>query len=147
MEDHPAEELAELVFMFQREGHTYAEAQDMANEISLDKDLWLRTLLEKELGIRMDETTNPTKDALVMGASFIVAAIIPIVPYLFLEGSAAISVSITAALLGLLALGAGKGRLVQKSPLWQGLEILGIGALSAGIGYALGDVIPRLVTR
>ena len=147
LEDHPAEELAELVFMFQREGHTYAEAQDMANEISLDKDLWLRTLLEKELGIRMDETTNPTKDALVMGASFIVAAIIPIVPYLFLEGSAAISVSITAALLGLLALGAGKGRLVQKSPLWQGLEILGIGALSAGIGYALGDVIPRLVTR
>ena len=147
LEDHPAEELAELVFMFQREGHTYAEAQDMANEISLDKDLWLRTLLEKELGIRIDETTNPTKDALVMGASFIVAAIIPIVPYLFLEGSAAISVSITAALLGLLALGAGKGRLVQKSPLWQGLEILGIGALSAGIGYALGDVIPRLVTR
>jgi VIT1/CCC1 family predicted Fe2+/Mn2+ transporter/rubrerythrin len=147
LEDHPAEELAELVFMFQREGHTYAEAQDMANEISKDKDLWLRTLLEKELGIRMDETTNPTKDALVMGASFIVAAIIPIVPYLFLEGGAAISVSITAALLGLLALGAGKGRLVQKSPLWQGLEILGIGALSAGIGYALGDVIPRLVTR
>ena len=147
LEDHPAEELAELVFMFQREGHTYAEAQDMANEISLDKDLWLRTLLEKELGIRMDETTNPTKDALVMGASFIVAAIIPIVPYLFLEGTAAISVSVTAALLGLLALGAGKGRLVQKSPLWQGLEILGIGALSAGIGYALGDVIPRLVNR
>ena len=147
LEDHPAEELAELVFMFQREGHTYAEAQDMANEISMDKDLWLRTLLEKELGISMDETTNPTKDALVMGSSFIVAAIVPIVPYLFLEGTAAISVSITAALLGLLALGAGKGRLVQKSPLWQGLEILGIGALSAGIGYALGDVIPRLVNR
>ena len=147
LEDHPAEELAELVFMFQREGHTYAEAQDMANEISMDKDLWLRTLLEKELGISMDETTNPTKDALVMGSSFIVAAIVPIVPYLFLEGTAAISVSITAALLGLLALGAGKGRLVQKSPLWQGLEILGIGALSAGIGYALGDVIPRLINR
>ena len=147
LEDHPAEELAELVFMFQREGHTYAEAQDMANEISMDKDLWLRTLLEKELGISMDETTNPTKDALVMGSSFIVAAIVPIVPYLFLEGTAAISVSITAALLGLLALGAGKGRLVQKSPLWQGLEMLGIGALSAGIGYALGDVIPRLVNR
>ena len=84
--------------MFQREGHTYAEAQDMANEISMDKDLWLRTLLEKELGISMDETTNPTKDALVMGSSFIVAAIVPIVPYLFLEGTAAISVSITAAL-------------------------------------------------
>ena len=147
LEHHPAEELAELVVIFQREGHTYAEAQEMANAISLDKDLWLRTLVEKELGISMDETTSPIKDALAMGTSFILAAIIPIIPYLFLDGGAAISVSVTAALLGLLALGAGKGRLVQKSPLWQGLEILGIGALAAGVGYALGDIIPRLISR
>ena len=26
----------------------------------------------------------------------------------------------------------------------QGLEILGIGSLSAGVGYALGELIPRL---
>jgi hypothetical protein len=40
----------------------------------------------------------------------------------------------------------GKGRLVRKSPVLQGLEILGIGVVSAAIGYGLGDVIPRLVT-
>ena len=145
LEERPGEELAELIVIFQREGKSYAEAEEMANEIAQDKELWLRTLVEKEVGISMDETTNPLKDSLVMGLSFILAAIVPIIPYLFLTGSAAIAVSISAALAGLFVLGVGKGRLVQKSPLLQGLEILGIGVVSAGIGYFLGDMIPRLI--
>ena len=57
----------------------------------------------------------------------------------------AISISIIGALTGLLVLGMGKGRLVQRSPLLQGLEILAIGAVSAGLGFVLGDLIPRVV--
>lgn len=70
----------------------------------------------------------------------------PIIPYLFLEGRLAIAISVLTALTGLFILGVGKGRLVNKSPLLQGLETLGIGVVSAAIGFALGDVIPRLVT-
>ena len=145
LEENPAEELAELVVLYQREGKTYEEARRMADEIAEDKDLWLRTLLEKELGISPDDTTSPIKDALAMGVAFILAAIIPILPHFFLEGGLAIGVSIAAALTGLFFLGVGKGRLVQRSPLLQGLEILGIGAVSAGIGFGLGVLVPRLV--
>ena len=101
--------------------------------------------MEKELGISPDDTTNPMKDALTMGIAFILAAIIPIMPHFFMEGGAAISVSIAAALTGLFILGVGKGRLVQRSPLLQGLEILAIGAISAGVGFGLGDLIPRII--
>ena len=146
LEDNPAEELAELTVLFQREGKSYEEARHLADEIAEDKDLWLRTLVEKELGITYDATTSPMRDALAMGSSFILAAMVPIIPHMFLDGDLAIAVSIAAALAGLFVLGVGKGRLVQKSPLLQGLEILGIGVVSAGIGFALGDVIPRLVT-
>jgi VIT1/CCC1 family predicted Fe2+/Mn2+ transporter/rubrerythrin len=145
LEDNPAEELAELVVLYQREGKTYQEARHLADEIAQDKELWLRTLVEKELGISPDETSSPVKDALTMGIAFILAAIIPILPHFFLEGGAAISISIAAALTGLFILGVGKGRLVQRSPLLQGLEILAIGAVSAGIGFGLGDLIPRLI--
>ena len=145
LEENPAEELAELVVIFQREGKTFAEAQALAEDISQDKDLWLNTLVEKELGISTEETTNPIKDGLVMGASFIIAALIPILPYLFFKGTVAISISIIGALTGLFVLGMGKGRLVQRSPLLQGLEILAIGAVSAGLGFVLGDLIPRVV--
>ena len=145
LEDNPAEELAELVVLYQREGKTYEEARRLADEIAEDKDLWLRTLVEKELGISPDETSNPLKDAMTMGVAFILAAIIPIIPHFFLEGWPAISISVGAALTALFFLGVGKGRLVQRSPLLQGLEILTIGAISAGIGFALGGIIPRLI--
>ena len=146
VEEKPAEELAELVVIFQREGRTFEEARRMADEIAEDKDLWVRTLVEKELGISPDETTNPIKDAGAMGLSFLLAALVPIVPHVVLTGMTAISVSVAGALVGLFVLGSFKGRLVQKSPILQGLEILGIGAVSAAIGFALGDGIPRLIS-
>lgn len=144
LEENPAEELAELVVMLQREGRSFAEAHALASEIAQDKELWLKTLVEKELGISMEDTTSPVKDALVMGVSFVVAALIPIAPYLLFAGPTAIAVSVAGALVGLFILGMGKGRLVSKSPLLQGLEILVIGAISAAIGFVLGDVVPRL---
>ncbi len=145
LQENPGEEYAELVVAYQREGKTYEEARALADEVSQDEDLWLRTMAEKELGISFEETTSPVKDAVVMGLSFIAAALLPIIPHLFLTGFLAISVSVAAALMGLFALGAFKGRLVSKSPVLQGLEILGIGAVSAAIGYVLGDFIPRLI--
>ena len=146
IEEKPAEELAELVVIFQREGRTYEESRRMAEEIAEDKDLWIRTLVEKELGISPDETTSPIKDAGVMGLSFLVAASVPIIPHILLTGRSAIWVSIASALVGLFVLGSFKGRIVQKSPILQGLEILGIGAVSAAIGFALGEGIPRLIS-
>ena len=146
IEEKPAEELAELVVIFQREGRTFEEARRMADEIAEDKGLWLRTLVEKELGISPDETTNPMKDAAAMGLSFLLAASVPIIPHVVLTGTAAISVSVAGALVALFVLGSLKGRLVQKSPILQGLEMLGIGAVSAAIGFALGDAIPRLIS-
>ena len=146
IEEKPGEELAELVVIFQREGRTYEEAQELADEVAQDKELWLNTLLEKELGISPEDTSSPMKDAVTMGLSFAAAAIVPIIPFLLFEGRVAISVSVAAALLGLFILGSWKGRLVQKTPILQGLEILAIGAVSAGIGFALGEMIPRLIT-
>ncbi len=146
LDSNPAEELAELVVLFQREGMTFHEARQMADEISQDRDLWLKTLVEKELGISRDVTSNPVKDAMVMGLAFITGAAVPLVPHFFLTGGQAITVSVGATLVGLFTLGLVKGRLVERSPLLQGLEILGIGTLSAGVGYALGELIPRLFT-
>ena len=143
--DHPAEELAELVVLYQREGLSFKEAQGVAEHIAKDKDLWLRTLVEKELGLSSQITSNPTKDALAMGAAFIVGAILVVIPYMVTDGNRAIGISIAVALAGLFALGVGKGRIVRKSPIMQGLEILLIGLGSAGIGYGLGEGIPRLV--
>ena len=146
LDENPAEQLAELVILFQREGKTYDEAVHLANEISSNETLWLNTLLEKKLGISPDFGGNPLKDAGVMCVSFGAAAIIPIIPFLFLAiGPMAIGWSVGLSLAGLFALGLAKGRLVRKSAILQGLEILGIGAVSAALGYGLGELLPRIL--
>ena len=146
LETHPAEELAELVVLYQREGLSFSDAQGVAEHIAQDKDLWLRTMVEKELGLSPQVTSNPIKDAFAMGLAFTCGAVIAILPYFFIEGNVAIGASVAATLVGLFALGVGKGRMVQKSPILQGLQILLIGAASAGLGFALGEVIPRAVS-
>ncbi len=143
--EHPAEELAELVVIYQREGLSFQEAQGVADHIAADRNLWLRTMIEKELGLNPDITTNPVKDALVMGAAFIIGAIIPVLPYFFDSGGVAITASVSATLVALFGLGMLKGRIVRKSMRLQGLEILLIGSGAAGVGWVLGEVIPRLV--
>ena len=146
LQEHPAEELAELVVLYQREGLSFKEAQGVADHIAADKDLWLRTMIEKELGLSAEITTNPVKDALVMGVAFIAGAIIPVLPYFFDDGGIAITSSVSATLVALFGLGMLKGRIVRKSTLLQGLEILAIGGVAVGVGWVLGEVIPRLVT-
>ena len=140
LEEHPAEELAELVVLYQREGMSFKEAQAVADHISTDKDLWLQTLVEKELGLSAEVTSNPIKDAATMGAAFSVGAALPIIPYFLADGRAAITASVTAALTGLFLLGVGKGRVVNKSPLLEGVLVLLIGAASAAVGFALGQI-------
>ena len=145
LEENPAEEMAELVFLYHQQGLSYHEAREMAEHIASDKELWLRTLVEKELGIDPDLATSPVKDALTMGGTFILAAMVPIIPYFFMGGNLAIGISAGATLAALFALGLGKGRLVQRSPLLQGVEILLIGAAAAGLGWVLGEIVPNLL--
>ncbi len=146
LEENPAEEMAELVFLYHQQGLSYHEAREMAEHIASDKELWLRTLVEKELGIDPDLAVSPVKDALTMGGTFILAAMVPIIPYFFMGGNLAIGVSAGATLAALFALGMGKGRLVQRSPLLQGLEILLIGTAAAGLGWILGEIVPNLIS-
>ncbi len=146
LEENPAEEMAELVFLYHQQGLSYHEAREMAEHIASDKELWLRTLVEKELGIDPDLAVSPVKDALTMGGTFILAAMVPIIPYFFMGGNVAIGISAGATLAALFALGLGKGRLVQRSPIFQGLEILAIGAAAAGLGWILGEIVPNLLT-
>ena len=141
LSEHPAEELAELVVLYQREGLSFEEAKGVAEHIAADRDLWLTTMVEKELGLSYEETVNPVKDALTMGAAFIAGAIVPVLPYFFTGGSVAITASVAATLTGLFVLGIGKGRIVRQSPVLQGLEVLSIGAVSAGAGFGLGLIV------
>jgi VIT1/CCC1 family predicted Fe2+/Mn2+ transporter/rubrerythrin len=142
IEAKPEEELAELIEIYRREGFRYDEAVEMAERVAQDPDLMLRTLAEKELGLSPDVEASPVKDAVAMGASYIVGAMLPLIPYFFLEDITAVLSSIVIAVSTLFVMGVAKARFTRRNPLLSGAEIMAIGTAVAAAGYGLGVVFP-----
>lgn len=145
LEHHPGEELAELIEIYRLEGMTVAEATRMAEQVSSDRERWLRTLVEKELGLSPDVSEQPVKDAAVMGVSYLVGAAVPLLPYFFLMALPAVLTSVAATLGALFLVGFVKGRVVRRNPWLAGLEIVLIGSAAAILGYVLGTIVPGLL--
>jgi predicted membrane protein (TIGR00267 family) len=142
IETNPEEELAELIEMYRLEGFPYEQARQIAERIASDKALLLKTMAEKELGLSPDALPEPTKDAMAMGASYIAGGMLPLVPYFFAAGPLAVAVSVLLAVLALFAMGAVKGRLVGRSALLSGAEVMAIGGTVAIAAYFLGRLAP-----
>lgn len=144
LETKPEEEMAELIQIYQQEGLTLEEAERMAERVAADPKLWLKTLAEKELGISVETLTSPTKDALTMGVSFLLGAIVPLIPYLFLGTPSVIWISIAITVAALFVVGIAKARVTGKKPVRAGLEVMLIGTGSGLLGYLIGTVFPRM---
>jgi predicted membrane protein (TIGR00267 family) len=100
--------------------------------------VFLRTFQEKVFGLGSAEINRPLQAALVMGASFIVGALIPLLPYLALTGMQALYLSIALAATTLFSVGVFKGHLAARSLWFSGLEFFFIAVGAAVVGYLIG---------
>lgn len=141
----PDEAHQEIKELFQREGLSAEDAHVVAHKLATSEESWLRTMVEKELGLQVDEHGSPLRGALFMAVSYLFGALVPIVPYLLLAKDTALLLSLGLTGLVLFAIGAGKAVIAQRNPLVSGLEVVAIGALSGGAGYFLGTIIPPLL--
>jgi VIT1/CCC1 family predicted Fe2+/Mn2+ transporter len=142
VQERPGEAEAEVAFMLHREGLAPEAALRVAHELASNKNVLLKTMVEKELGLAVDDRDHPLRGALIMGASFGLAGLVPILPYLFLSVRAAVIVSIVLAGLLLFGMGALKSRWTRRNWIISGLEIVGLGAFAAIAGYFFGTLLP-----
>lgn len=142
---HPDEERAELVATYRHDGYSIEEAEALADRIMQDRELALKVMAERELGISPEVSPDPRKDALVMAGSYVVGGLVPLSAYVFLNDLVAIPVSVAFTLLALGVVGVSKARTAHRRVLPSVLEVTGIGAASGGLGYLLGDLLPRLL--
>jgi predicted membrane protein (TIGR00267 family) len=143
VEERPGEAEAEVAFLLQADGLTPQVAMRVARELASNKRVLLRTMVEKELGLNFDDDqNNALRGALVMGASFGVAALVPILPYLFLAVNSAMYVSVAASALTLFGMGALKSRWTRRHWLSSGLEIFALGTIAGVAGYFFGTLLP-----
>ncbi|MFK7916558.1 MAG: VIT1/CCC1 transporter family protein [Ilumatobacter sp.] len=102
LERQPAAETRELAAIYRERGLGAEQAQEMAEAVMVDPDVALEVHAREELGVDPDDTGNPVAAAVSSFFAFAVGALIPLIPWFFAEGNAAVA---TSAILGLLAAG------------------------------------------
>jgi VIT1/CCC1 family predicted Fe2+/Mn2+ transporter/rubrerythrin len=143
----PEEEKEELIKFYQEEGFKKEEAEAIVNRIAVQEELPTQAGTLEELGLAPEELGNPVKAAVLCGASFGLAALVPIVPFALqaLGCIDALIASIIATIGALFGVGAMKTIFSRKNWIRSGLEMMVIGASAAAITYLIGTLFSAMV--
>jgi vacuolar iron transporter family protein len=142
VDERPGEAEAEVAFMLQREGLGPEAARRVANELASSKTVLLKTMVEKELGLTVEDDANVLRGALIMGAAYGLGGLVPLLPYFFLDVRTALYASVSLAAVTLFGMGAIKSRWTGRSWFISGLEIFALGAFAGIAGYFFGTLLP-----
>jgi len=143
--ERPGESEAEVAYLFEAEGLSEASAKRVAAELAREPRSLLKTMVEKELGLVIESGPGALQGALVLAATFAVASVIPIGPFLFLPVRTALVVAIAISAIVMFALGVVKSRFTRRPWLRAGLEIVGLVALASVGGFVVGTILPRIL--
>ena len=142
----PGEAQAEIAYLLEEDGLPRTDAVEVSRTLSRHPEVMLKTMVEKELGLIVEpEEGSPLQGALVMGGAFGLGVLPPILPHLFLTGTAAVMVSVALTMAVLFAIGVAKSRWTRRSWLPSGLEILALGAVAGIAGYFFGSFLPAIL--
>jgi len=142
IENTPKEEQEELALIYQSKGLPEERALDLAAHMMDDKSNILDTLSREELGIDPKELGgSPWVAAITSFFLFSVGAIIPLLPYIFLQGTIAIISSLALGALALFLTGAAITLLTGKNASVSGLRQVLIGLAAAALVFGVGKLI------
>jgi predicted membrane protein (TIGR00267 family) len=136
--DNPEEEEEELALFYQLQGFGVDESRVMAAKMAQDPKQLLTALAQQELGLSHDKGRKPWVSAFSAMTSTAVGAFVPIVPFFFLHGTAALITAAVVSLLAHFAVGAAKSIITIRSWWASGLEMTIVGLLVGGVTYLLG---------
>jgi vacuolar iron transporter family protein len=142
LEEIPDEEREELALIYEAKGLDPEQARALAARQIADRSTALDTLAREELGIDPEELGgSPAVAASTSFALFSLGAILPVIPYFFLSGDAAVAVSAALSVAGLFAIGALITVFTGRGVLYSGGRQVAIGAAAAALTYVVGRLI------
>ena len=144
IDEFPERETDELALVLEREGLSRERAESVARGLASNPNVFLRTKVEKELGLSVDAGGAAAGDAIVVGATYLGAAIVPLWPYFLFSLHVALAISVACTLLALFVVGVAKGRVTRLSLARSGGQVLVVGSLSAGIGFTIGHLVTAI---
>lgn len=142
LEQTPKAEQRELALIFQAKGLPKEDAQRVAADLMRHRDSALDTLAREELGIDPTELGgNPWSAAGASFALFTCGAIVPILPFLWLQDGSAIATSVGASALALAVIGALTSLFNGRTLSYSAARQVAFGCLAAAVTYGTGRIL------
>ncbi|MGH9040772.1 MAG: VIT1/CCC1 transporter family protein [Acidimicrobiia bacterium] len=137
----PEEEEEELSLIYQAKGLDEEEAAALARRIMRRPDSALDTLTREELGLSAEDLGSPWVAAGSSFTAFALGAFVPVVPFIFGSGPAALVTAIAASGAALAGVGAVIAVLAGRSPARGALRMVTIAAVVGTASYLIGRLI------
>ena len=137
----PEAERRELAQIYRSRGVDEATADQLATALSRDPDLALETHAREELGIDPNALGKPVSAAISSFVTFSIGAAIPLVPYFFTTGTAALVAAVVLGVIAALAVGAFLARFTGRHMGRSAARQLLFSAVPAAATYALGAAV------
>ena len=137
----PNVETVELADIYQRRGLPPEGAWALAEAVMKDPDVALETHAREELGIDPGDLGRPLGAAVSSFLTFSLGAAVPLVPWFFGGGTAAIVASLVLGIVAAIVVGAVIGRSTER-PLWHsvGRQVL-FTVIPAAITFLIGQAL------
>jgi VIT1/CCC1 family predicted Fe2+/Mn2+ transporter len=137
----PEAERANLAQIYEEKGLSPQQADAVAQQLMADPAVALDTIAREQLGLNPEELGSPRGAAGASFVSFALGAVVPILPFLVLNGFAAILTALIVSGAGLFVVGALLSLFTARNPLVSGLRMLAVGLAAATVTYLVGRLI------
>ncbi|MEK7616355.1 MAG: VIT1/CCC1 transporter family protein [Patescibacteria group bacterium] len=146
VEKFPVEEKKEVEDIVERWGIRGEHATVFVNDIISDKKRWVDFMMREELNIFEDPNDKPAMHGLVTFVAFLIAGMLPLIPYVFgVPTASQFTVSIIATAISLFVVGASRSLVINQKWFRSGLEMLLVGGLAAGAAFLIGGFVQSIV--
>ena len=140
----PDLEREELSLLYQAKGIPVTQADTIAAQVMRDPAKALEEKVREELKIG-EASSTPMREAWITGIATAVGAFIPVAPFLFDTGPAAIWASFIVAMVSHFGIGAARSFFTGRSVFRSGMDMFLVGLGVAVIGYLVGERIVKLL--
>ena len=142
MREKPEVERDEIRRIYRDRGFEGDLLDRVVDQITSDPRVWLKVMMSEELGLSA-QFGRPIGAGLVVFVSFLIGGAVPIVPFLGMEGVAALLVAFLLTVGALLLAGAIRSRFTGEGPLRAGLELVAMATVGVGAALLIGRLVGR----
>jgi predicted membrane protein (TIGR00267 family) len=138
IDENPEEEKEEMALFYQLQGFSVEESQRMAQRLAEDPEQMVRAMAQHELGLSEEHLPSPWVSCFSAALSTAVGAFVPVIPFFFMGGTAAVVIAFAISLMAHFAVGAAKSVITIRSWWASGFEMTLVGVIEAVVTYGLG---------